>query len=107
MPSHYNAVCLIIDRLDSKALGFKHNKITPDMFTWWGTSSSYPLVLPVAQQAIETIAVLGKASNTERTYKKNSFVYLKNDYNSIKYTVKPVVITSTYKTQNINTLQDV
>lgn len=35
--------------------------------TWCGTSSSYPLVEPVAQQAMETMAELGRESRAERS----------------------------------------
>ena len=35
--------------------------------TWWGTSSSYPLELPVAQHAMETSAELAIPSYTDRT----------------------------------------
>lgn len=36
--------------------------------TWCGTNSSYPLVEPVAQQAMDTRAELGRESNAERSY---------------------------------------
>lgn len=43
--------------------------------TWCGTNSSYPLVEPVAQQAIETIAELGRESSAERSCRKNKRFY--------------------------------
>ena len=41
--------------------------ILHDGITWWGTSSSYPLELPVAQHAMETSAELAIPSYTDRT----------------------------------------
>lgn len=38
------------------------------LLTWCGTSSSYPLVDPVAQQAMETMAELGSESSAERSW---------------------------------------
>lgn len=40
--------------------------------TWWGTNSSYPLVEPVAQQAMATTAELGRESKAERNWEREN-----------------------------------